>query len=161
MTSAISEQLLEVNADFAGTLDRLQIIVKNRALWSDGIEGCRGAVAMLTETAKKLKGLGDAALQLDADLATAHSEIKTWGVTHANLCDVERQLREECDRQRAELLPLRTELARLKKQQAASSAVEKALRTECEQLHTALDEQVSALANTRALAKQLSEATSA
>lgn len=160
MISVISEQLLELDADFGSTLDRLQGILKNRALWSDGIEGCRGAVAMLTETGGKLKGLVEAAQQLDADLATARSEIKTWSVNHADLCSVERQLREERDRQRAELLPLRTELARLKKQQAAASAVEKELRTECEQLRTARDDQGTALANARALAKQLSEATS-
>jgi chromosome segregation ATPase len=160
MTSVISEQLLEVNADFASTLDRLQAVLKNRALWSDGIEGCRGAVAMLTESGQTLKGLTDAALQIDTDLATARSEIKTWSANHADLCSVERQLREENDRQRAELLPLRTEEARLKKQLAGALATAKELRTECEQLRAARDEQGSALANARAIAKQLSEATS-
>lgn len=175
----VSEQTIELSAEFASLLERLQALVDNRSAWQDGIEGCRAALAMLNGAAEKLKAVNEAALLLEADLETSRAECKTWGANHAELSAIERQLRSECERSRGELgaltetraerdglraageqqaskiESLKAELARSKKERSAFLTAQQDLRAECERLRATLEQHEATIASAQVLAKQL------
>jgi hypothetical protein len=127
----LSEQLLDLGAECAATGKRLQGLLENRSLWADGIEGCRAALALVTDTGGQLSALLEAALKLEGDVTTLRAECATWAKNHADLAAVERQLLAEATARRAELSSLKVALTTLRKRHADLEASEHEWRTEC------------------------------
>lgn len=155
----ITEVLLDLRADFVSLYAQMRALVDNRSAWSDGIEGGRATLALLGDASSKLLSVSEASQQSDSDLETARLEIKILSENLDASNVVEGQLRADGERCRAELMPTRTELARAKKDNARLLNQVKEQQAELEQLRATQTQQETALANTRALAKQLGEAT--
>jgi hypothetical protein len=142
----ISEDVLELRTDFAGSLERLCVLVENRNAWSDAIAGCREALVMLTDAAEKLKAIHEGAQQLESDLTAARAESATLGKNHAELAGVERILRAECESSKTELKQAKADAERLRKKHSTASTAEKELRAELDQHRVALEQRSIELA---------------
>jgi chromosome segregation ATPase len=148
--SELGEQLLELSGDVSESLKRLQGLIDNRSAWSDGISGCREALAMLTDAATKLTAIREHATQLESDLAITRAANATWSKNHAELSTVEQDLR-------AEIASRRAELSSLREKGWCPSEVEQELRETCEQQRLAISQQRDCIEKFKSLAKQLSE----
>jgi len=146
MTGAVSDQLIDLNAEVKELLAKFKTLIENRSAWADGVEGCREGVVLLGGAQNRLQVIVEATRKVESDLASARSELERWSKMHAELATVERDLRAECDRYR--------------EAHANLEKVERALRADCDKKRAALEKQTTSLANVRALAEEMIRETS-
>lgn len=140
-SGAVSDQVVELNAELLETLGHLNALIDNRSAWADAIEGCREAVTLLRSLQGRLHAVLEGTQKVESDLASSREETSQLNKMHGELSVVERNLRADNER--------------LRKTHADILVTAQEQSEEHEKKRAVLAKQVASLANVRALAEEM------